>query len=142
MELFREALLQEVVPQVERLYRASKGRNDRAIAGLSMGGAESLFTGLNTLGQFAWIGAFSSGGLGDDLNAAFPGLDAQANGRLRLLWIACGKEDRLIEGNKKLLEWFRAKDIRYTWFETPGAHSWMVWRRYLAEFAPLLFQQP
>ena len=105
-----------------------------------MGGAESLFAGLNTLSHFAWIGAFSSGGLGDDLNAAFPQLDARANGQLRLLWIACGKEDRLIEGNKKLLEWLQSKDIRYTWVETPGAHTWMLWRRYLAEFAPLLFQ--
>lgn len=140
MELFRDALLQEVLPQVERQYRVSKDRKDRAIAGLSMGGAESLFAGLNTLSHFAWIGAFSSGGLGDDLNATFPTLDVRANTQLRLLWIACGKDDRLIEGNKKLLEWFGSKGVHYTWVESPGAHTWRVWRRYLAEFTPLLFQ--
>ena len=60
---FRDALLGEVIPQVEKQYRVSKDRNARAIAGLSMGGAESLFVGLNAVDKFAWIGAFSSGGL-------------------------------------------------------------------------------
>jgi enterochelin esterase family protein len=60
---------------------------------------------------------------------------------LRLLWIACGTEDRLIDGNRKLGEWLKSKDVRHTMIETPGAHTWMVWRRYLADFAPLLFQK-
>ncbi len=140
MERFRDAMLQEVAPQVEKLYRVSTDRKFRAIAGLSMGGAESLFTGLNALDRFVWVGAFSSGGLGEDFNATFPTLDSKANEQLRLLWIGCGKEDRLIDGNRKLLDWLKSKEIRYTWVETPGAHTWMVWRRYLSEFAPLLFR--
>jgi enterochelin esterase family protein len=138
-EKFRDALLQEVLPLVEKAYRVSNGRDSRAIAGLSMGGAESLFTGLNTVDRFAWIGAFSSGGLGDDYNSTFPSLDAKAGTRLHLLWIACGKDDRLIDPNRKFLEWLKSKEVEYTWVETPGSHTWMVWRRYLAEFTPLLF---
>ncbi len=140
MERFSQATLQEVMPLVERLYRVSKNRTQRAIAGLSMGGAESLFTGLNALDRFAWVGAFSSGGLGDDYSAAFPKLDSSANEQLRLLWVACGKDDRLIEGNRKFLDWLKSKQIHYTWVESSGAHTWMVWRRYLTEFAPLLFR--
>ena len=69
-----------------------------------MGGAESLLVGLNALNRFAWIGAFSSGGLSDDFNEQFPALDAKANAQLRLLWIACGTEDRLIDGNRRFRE--------------------------------------
>ena len=137
---FRDALFTEVIPQVEKSYRASKDRNSRAIAGLSMGGAESLYTGLNAIDRFGWIGAFSSGGLSEDFDATFPGLDSKANSKLHLLWIACGTDDRLIEFNRKLREWLKSKDIRHTDIETPGAHTWMVWRRNLAAFAPLLFQ--
>jgi enterochelin esterase family protein len=129
------------MPQVEKEYRASNDRNSRAIAGLSMGGAESLFTGLNTLDHFAWVGAFSSGGLGEDLNAEFPGLDSKANDQLHLLWIACGTDDRLIEPNRKFREWLDSKKIQHVNIETPGAHTWMVWRRNLTNFAPLLFQK-
>ncbi len=137
---FKEAALQEVLPQVEKEYRVSGDRNQRAIAGLSMGGAEALITGLNALDSFAYVGAFSSGGLGDDYGSVFPGLDAKADAKLRLLWIACGKEDRLFDGNVKFIEWLKSKGIRSTWVETPGAHTWTLWRRYLSEFAPLLFQ--
>ena len=137
---FREALINEVLPQVEASYRVVKGRNSRAIAGLSMGGAESLLTGLNTLNDFAWIGAFSSGGVPDDFQTDFPGLDSSVNAQLRLLWIACGTDDHLIEMNRKFRDWLKSKGIQHTDIETPGAHSWLVWRRNLATFAPLLFR--
>ena len=140
MEKFRDALLTEVIPEVEKVYRASRDRNSRAIAGLSMGGAESLYVGLNALNRFAWIGAFSSGGLGEDFSASFPALDAKANSQLHLLWIACGTEDRLIDGSRKFRDWLKSKEIRHTGIETPGAHTWMVWRRNLASFVPLLFR--
>ena len=117
-----------------------KDRNSRAIAGLSMGGAESLLTGLNTLNQFAWIGAFSSGGITPDFDKEFPGLDANTNAQLRLLWIACGTDDHLIEINRALRAWLASKDIRHVDIETPGAHNWLVWRRNLTEFTPLLFR--
>jgi enterochelin esterase family protein len=140
MEKFRDALFSEVMPEVEKTYRVSKDRNSRAIAGLSMGGAESLFTGLNAIDRFAWIGSFSSGGLSEDFNDTFPALDSKANSKLRLLWIACGTEDKLIDANRKVRGWLKSKEIRHEGIETPGAHTWMVWRRNLATFAPLLFQ--
>jgi enterochelin esterase-like enzyme len=128
------------MPQVETEYRVTKDRNSRAIAGLSMGGSESLLTGLNHLDKFSWIGAFSSGGIPDSFDKDFPSLDAKANQQLHLLWMACGTEDRLITINRNLREWLKAKGVKVTEIETPGMHTWMVWRRNLAEFAPLLFR--
>jgi enterochelin esterase-like enzyme len=137
---FREALLTEVMPQVEQKYRVLKKRDDRAIAGLSMGGAESLLTGLNNLDKFAYIGAFSAGGLQADYPQAFPNLSDKDNGRIKLLWMGCGTEDGLITPNRKLSAWLKSKDITHTWIETPGSHTWMVWRRYLVQLTPLLFR--
>jgi enterochelin esterase-like enzyme len=137
---FREALLTEVMPRVESEYRVAKDRNSRAIAGLSMGGSESLLTGLNNLDKFAWIGAFSSGRIPHEFEKDFPGLDAKVNTQIRLLWIACGIEDQLITVNRRLRKWLKVKGVDHTDIETPGMHTWMVWRRNLAEFAPLLFQ--
>ena len=85
VEKFRENLLNEVLPQVEKSYRTSSDRKSRAIAGLSMGGTQSLSVGLNNLDRFAWIGAFSSGGLNTNYVAEFPALDERANRQLRLL---------------------------------------------------------
>ena len=137
---YRDALFTEVIPEVEKSYRVSKDRKDRAIAGLSMGGAESLLVGLNAPDRFGWVGAFSSGGISEDFNATFPKLDAKVNDQFKLVWIACGTEDRLIEPNRKLRDWLKTKDVKFTWVETPGAHTWMVWRRNLATLAPLLFR--
>jgi len=137
---FRQALLAEVMPQVEFTYRVSKDRGSRALAGLSMGGAEALYVGLNAADKFAWIGAFSAGGMLDDYATAFPALDSKANDKLRLFWIACGTEDPLIVSNRKFREWLTSKGVKFTAVETPGMHTWMVWRRNLAAFAPLLFR--
>ncbi len=137
---FTEALLTEVIPQVEAEYVVDKDRNARAIAGLSMGGAESLLTGLNHLDQFSWVASFSSGGLPPEFETKFPNLDAKANKQLHLLWVACGTDDGLLTINRKFREWLKAKGINHTDIETPGAHAWMVWRRNLAEFAGLLFR--
>jgi enterochelin esterase-like enzyme len=137
---FSQALLTEVIPQVETAYRVASDRSSRAIAGLSMGGAESLLTGLNGVDKFAWIGAFSSGGLTEDFNAQFPGLDSTANAKLRVLWVACGTEDHLIGLNRKFRTWLASKGVRHTDIETPGQHTWMVWRRNLTDFSALLFR--
>ena len=137
---FRDALLTEVMPKVESEYRIKRDRESRAIAGLSMGGSESLLTGLNNLDKFAWVGSFSAGGIPGDFAKDFPNLDSNANQRLKLLWIACGTEDRLITPNRNLREWLKQKGIEHTDIETPGMHTWMVWRRNLAAFAPLLFR--
>jgi enterochelin esterase-like enzyme len=137
---FGEALAGEVIPRVESAYLVKKGRDSRAIAGLSMGGSESLLTGLNTLDKFSWIGAFSSGGFTSEFDKEFPSLDAKTNQQLHLLWIACGTDDQLIENNRNLRAWLASKSIQHVDIETPGAHTWMVWRRNLTEFAPLLFR--
>jgi len=137
---FREALLKEVIPRVEGEYLVTKDRNARAIAGLSMGGSESLLTGLNTLNQFAWIGAFSSGGITEEFDKEFPALDAKAAPQPRLLWIACGTDDRLIEMNRKFRAWLASKKIQHADIETSGGHTWLVWRRNLTEFSSLLFR--
>jgi enterochelin esterase family protein len=137
---FGLALLTEVMPRAESAYRITKDRRARAVAGLSMGGSESLLTGLNHLDKFAWVGAFSAGGIPDDFNQDFPSLDAKANQQLRLLWIACGTEDHLITVNRNLRGWLKTKGVQHTDIETPGMHTWMVWRRNLTEFAGLLFR--
>jgi enterochelin esterase-like enzyme len=136
---FRRALIDEVLPQVEALYKVAPDRGSRAIAGLSMGGAESLLTGLDRTDKFAWIGAFSTGGLSEDFVRDFPQLTPDANAQIRLLWIACGTDDHLITVNRKLVGWLKTRGIHVTGIETPGMHSWMVWRRNLLAFAPLLF---
>ena len=136
---YRDALFTEVMPFIESHYKVAADRESRAIAGLSMGGAESLYVGLNARDRFAQVGAFSSGGLPEDFAATFPGLDATANAKLKLLWIACGTDDRLIDLNRRFHAWLDAKGVKHTMVETPGAHTWMVWRRNLATLAPLLF---
>jgi len=138
---FTDILLGEVLPQVEAAYHVKKDGESRAIAGLSMGGAESLLTGLNHLDQFAWVGAFSSGGM--DLrgfDSEFLNLDASANKKLKLLWIACGTDDGLIKLNRQFKSWLKDKGVQFTDIETPGMHTWMVWRRNLSALAPLLFR--
>jgi enterochelin esterase family protein len=139
-ENYRAALLNEVIPAVEKEYRVNTDRTARAIAGLSMGGAETLFVGLNAPDKFAYIASFSAGGLAQNYDQTFPALSADVNSKLRLLWIACGTEDRLIEPNRKFRDWLTSKNIKFTPIETPGAHTWMVWRRNLTTVTPLLFQ--
>lgn len=136
---FRRALIDEVLPRVETLYKVTPNRSSRAIAGLSMGGAESLLTGLSRPDQFAWIGAFSTGGLTSGFASDFPKLTPDTNAQIRLLWMACGSDDHLIALNRNLISWLRTKGIHLTAIETPGMHSWTVWRRNLLAFAPLLF---
>ncbi len=141
LEKFQKTLLDEVLPRVDAAYKTEPRREDRAIAGLSMGGAESLLTGLNSLNQFAYVGAFSSGGLGADFSKDFPGLDKSANAKLRLLWIGCGEQDGLFAPNQRFCDWLTAQGIHHAWVHIPGQHSFRVWRPLLAKFAPLLFQE-
>ena len=136
---FGEALLTEVMPRVEKDFRVKTDREDTAIAGLSMGGGESLQVGLNHLNRFAWVGSFS-GAAGSNFDQEFPSLSSKDNSRLRLLWIACGRQDPLVGSqNRKFEAWLTSKKIHFTEIWTPGVHSWMVWRNNLVHFAPLLF---
>jgi hypothetical protein len=127
---------------VEKAYRVSTDRKERAIAGLSMGGTQSLFLGLNTPDRFAWIGAFSSGGMDPNFEKAYPAVNESLNSQLRLLWIACGQHDGLLSSNQKLVDWLKGRKVNPTWVTVPGGHSFMVWRRFLGEFAGLLFRTP
>jgi len=138
-DAFRKSLLTEVMPQVEAAYPVSSKREDRAIAGLSMGGSESLLTGLNNIDKFAYVGSFSAGGLPEPFAPQFPALDAAQGKQLKTLWIACGTEDGLIDPNRRFKAWLKSINVPFTSIETPGAHTWMVWRRNLIEFTPLLF---
>ena len=77
-----------------------------------MGDGESLLTGLNNLDKFAYIGAFSSGGMTEEFDKEFPGLDAKSNSKIKLLWIACGTEDGLIGVNRKFRSWLKDKGVK------------------------------
>lgn len=140
-EKFRDALLEEVVPMVESKYRVKSDRESRAIAGLSMGGAETLLVGLNNLDRFAYLGAFSSADASDEYEKTYPGLDRNEGAKLKVLWMSCGKDDPLLEANEKLRDWLEGKGIHVEWVETRGAHWWPVWRRNLSDFLPQLFQE-
>jgi enterochelin esterase family protein len=139
---FKDALLTEVIPAVEQKYQVATDRNSRAIAGLSMGGTEALYVGLNAPDRFAWVGSFSAGGMSENPNAAFPAVEAKINRRLRLLWIACGTEDPLIDANRLFRRWLMSKGVGFTAVETRGRHTWMVWRRNFVAFVPELFKNP
>ena len=143
MDLFATSLLNEVIPHVERNYRIATGRESRAIAGLSLGGSQAMVIGLNNLDRFAWIGAFSAATIMFYPGYAtfFPTLQSADSARLRLFWVSVGTEDFLHGPNRHFKEWLASQNVRFTSVENPGDHAWMVWRRNLAEFAPLLFRE-
>ncbi|MEO8737875.1 MAG: alpha/beta hydrolase-fold protein [Edaphobacter sp.] len=137
--LFTQALLTEVMPHVESAYNVSRKREDRAIAGLSMGGLESLTIGLSHSDKFAWVGGFSSAVHNLEYTSQLATLNPKT-ADLRLLWIAVGTDEPLLKPNREFIAWLKTKDMPVTQFETPGRHTWMVWRNDLIHFAPLLFQ--
>ena len=141
VEDFARDLLSDVLPFIEAGYRVKKERTQRAIAGLSMGGGQSLTVGLNHLDLFAWVGGFSSFLRNPETTIAKTLSDPKgSNQQLKLLWIACGKDDRLVEQAQQMSALLKTKGIRHEFLVTEGNHSWPVWRRYLADFAPLLFR--
>ncbi|HVO12810.1 MAG TPA: alpha/beta hydrolase-fold protein [Vicinamibacteria bacterium] len=168
---FPESLVQDVVPFVDATYRTRADREGRAIAGLSMGGAQALYAGFNNLDQFAWIAAFSGGfpllpgvavSITPPANAAslrgpdvsrsidpvkfselHPKLDASANPRLRLFYLSMGLEDGLITTHAALKKLLDEKGVRYTLLEKPGyGHEWRFWRLSLKDLCSRLFQAP
>ncbi len=139
-EVFEKDLMQDVMPFVESSYRVKKDAANRAIVGLSMGGGQSLTIGLNHTDTFAWVGGFSSAVPGKDAVASALGSPDKTNAKLKLLWIACGKDDFLLQRNEEFIATLKDKGVRHEWLKTEGAHSWPVWRNYLADFAPRLFK--
>jgi enterochelin esterase family protein len=140
IERFDRTLIEEVVPEVEREYNVDKGRQHRAIIGLSMGGQESLAIGLTHPELFAWVGGMSAAVPRNiDADPIFSKAHADSS-KLRLLWVACGTDDRLIAANRGFVAWAKQKGYPLTPVETPGAHTFLVWRDNLLHFAPLLFR--
>jgi enterochelin esterase-like enzyme len=137
--LFTRTLLNEIMPRAESGYNISRNREERAIAGLSMGGLESLSIGLTHTDSFAYVGGFSAAVHKLDYSKELAALNPKT-ANLRLLWIACGTSDSLITANRNLVAFLKTKDIPVTQIETPGLHTWMVWRDNIIHFAPLLFQ--
>ncbi|MCC6858760.1 MAG: esterase [Bryobacterales bacterium] len=140
---FEKDLLEGVIPAAEKLYRVTGRREQRALAGLSMGGGQTLNIGLRNLNRFSHLGVFSMGIRGEDFEKTHEAALANAertNQALRLFWIACGERDFLWEAALKLDAVLSQHGIRHTFVKTPGGHVWMNWVKYLAEFSPLLFQ--
>ena len=140
MNAFRRELFDDAIPLVESLYRVEKDAANRAIAGLSMGGWHALTVGLGNMDRFAWVASFSGVPPQEDVAEHFLSDPAAANAKLRLLWIAVGQDDFLRKRNEDFIATLKEKGITHTWKLTEGAHAWPVWRGYLAEFAPLIFQ--
>ena len=139
-EAYEKDLINDIIPYVQSCYRVSSEQKDRAVAGLSMGGGQSLTIGLGNLDLFGWVGAFSSAipeGQKLDKLLAEP---ESINEKLELLWIGCGRQGFLFEANQKFIERLKADKIEHTSHFTEGAHEWRVWRNYLNELAPLLFK--
>ena len=140
---FEEYLLKEVMPMIEGKYRVAEGRQNRAIAGFSMGGGHALHIGLGHLDLFSAVAVLSAG-VPQDFESRFPELLKDSDGtnnKLNLFWIACGKDDFAFEGSQRLSAILTKHGIKHTSRATEGAHTFNVWREHFAEFAPLLFRK-
>jgi len=138
--MFERDLLEDVMPFVEATYRVKPDPQSRAIAGLSMGGEQSLRIGLNHLDRFSWVAGFSAAAPSREAVAGVLNAPDEANQKLKLLWIGVGKDDFLLKRNEEFVGLLKEKNIRHEWHLTEGNHSWPVWRGYLGELLPLLFQ--
>jgi enterochelin esterase family protein len=138
-------MLTDLIPMVEKTYRVAPGRENRAMAGLSMGGFQTFTTTLAHLDAFAYIGGFSgsTGGRGGfDIKTAHDGVFADAaafNKKVKVLFLSIGSEEG--PGTKTFSDTLTQAGIRHVFYESAGtAHEWLTWRRSLKEFAPLLFR--
>ena len=142
---FEEYMLKDLIPYVDAKYRVAPGRDNRAMAGLSAGGAATYNIGLKHLELFSAFGLFSAaGGGGADFATRYPQLAANAketNGKIHVFWIGCGTEDPLDAGAKTLDAELTRLQIVHTYMDRAGGHVWPVWRWTLSEFAPRLFQK-
>ena len=151
---FVQDFLNDIMPYAEKNYRVYTDQQHRAIAGLSMGGGQTLNIAIPNLEKFAYAGVFSSGifgitGRGFGADSGGPTWEEQHKETLdnadlrkglKLLWFATGKEDFLIETSRATVEMFKKHGFDVVYKESAGGHTWINWRDYLHEFAPLLFQ--
>lgn len=142
---FTEMMLTDLIPVIERTYRVAPGRENRAMAGLSMGGMQSFQTALANTDKFAYLGGFSgsSGGRGAlDLKTAHNGVFADAaafNKKMKVLFLGIGSVEG--PGTKNFSNQLSQAGITNVYFESPGtAHEWLTWRRGLRDFAPRIFK--
>ncbi len=138
-----DMLLGEVLPAVQHDFAVSTDPDKHAIAGLSMGGLESTTIGLNHPEVFHYVVGMSSAVRADQFDQRFPAFAAGNENQFahfKLIWIACGTEDALITPNRQFVTWAKSRNLPVTAVETPGQHTWLVWRDNLVHFAPLLFR--
>jgi enterochelin esterase-like enzyme len=152
-QAFQDVILQDLIPDIDKTYRTIPDREHRAMAGLSMGGMQTLFTALHHLNHFAYLGSFSGpiirglntgGSAKFDTRAAFDGAFADPsafNKRVKLFWLGVGTEEgQFRTGIKEAADALRAAGVNLIYFESPGtAHEWQTWRRDLNDFVPKLF---
>jgi enterochelin esterase family protein len=140
---FDAVVSKDLVPFIDRTFRTLARREQRALAGLSMGGAQTLRIGMNHPELFAWLGLFSPAIGNLDPATDYDGKladGAAINRSLRLLWIGIGREDSLFAGVKASHERLEQAGVKHVWAETDGAHVWTVWRKYLVDFGSQLFR--
>src|SRR3954468_15149281 len=147
----------DIMPHIEKTYRVYTDRKNRAMAGLSMGGGHTLNIGIRNLDKFGYLGVYSSGVFGitgrnrdgSPLERTGPSWEEQhlkalddpkLKKGLKLFWFATGKDDFLIPTTRATVDMFKKHGFQVEYNETEGAHTWLVWRNYLNEFAPQLFR--
>jgi enterochelin esterase-like enzyme len=142
-----ERELKALIPFVEANYRADVKAGSRALAGLSMGGLQTLYSGIRNTDMFSHLGVFSSGWFADRNELSGPEYKfiadnhSSINKNLKSLWIAMGgKEDIAYNNCKAMLSKFDELKLKYTYSEYPGGHTWPVWRNNLYNFAQVLFK--
>jgi enterochelin esterase-like enzyme len=147
LRTFTSELKDSVIPFVEKNLRADTNAKHRALAGLSMGGLQTLYAGLYNTELFSSLGVFSSGWLPNQQSIADTQYNfiktntAKINNNLKLFWIAMGgKEDIAYQNCQTMMSKFKELNLDYTYHEYPGGHTWPVWRNNLYMFAPLLFK--
>lgn len=136
---FETDLLNDLIPFIEDTYPVHTNRENRALAGLSMGGGQSLNFGLGNLDRFAWVGGFSSAPNTKEPTELLPNPE-KAKEQLKLLWISCGVEDGLMNFSKRTHEYLEKHGVPHIFYEEPGGHDFEVWKNDLYHFSQLLFK--
>jgi enterochelin esterase-like enzyme len=137
---FERELIADLIPHIESSYSVQTGRENRALAGLSMGGGQSLNFGLANLNTFAWVGGFSSAP-----NTAPPAQlvkdPAAARRQLKLLWVSCGDQDSLFNISENVHKYLAEQGVPHIWhIDVGGAHTFPVWKNDLYHLSTLLFR--
>lgn len=137
--VFEQDLLNDLIPYIEKKWPVLTDADHRAIAGLSMGGGQSLNFGLGHLDRFAWVGAFSAAPNTRRPEELVPD-PAAARRQLKLLWISCGDADGLISFSRRTHEYLRRNDVPHIYYIEPGVHDFKVWKNGLYMFSQLIFK--